>query len=837
MPDSRRPIATQLGRCSLCTAIVFAIGLGPLLRADDAKTGPPPPNPKPASGSAPTTPTLELRIVDPDGKPVPEAKVNVNTQPPIDTVKLRAGTLLNKPRFGVNLRSDADGRVIVELPVHLTYLTFQIRKAGFGYYSKWWNFQNKPETLAPTTAKLERAWTIGGIVVDGAGKPVPNARVLLQVRIAGMGGTVFADRLWTNSKGIWKFESVPESMSSVTAEISEPKYMAASPTLGRAEFEIKPGNEPTAKTTLQVGVVVTGKITDEAGKPIAKALVRTRVGNDTRSAFTGKDGVYRLEGCGTTQQGGGAVVIAGGNGVFRREGPKPGQVTIVASAKGRAAQVQHAEIGPGRGPVNFELKPGGTIRVRVLDEQGRPAPKATVFIQAWGGDFDYFQFDTAPREADVDGVWEWHEAPTGELLAFISRPNGMTLDKRLTVRKEEYVFRVPPALVISGKVVDAETKQPIKTFRAVRGTRWIEQQQVSWDTNNKLMGADGTYQMRETWEQSAYLVRIEAAGYLHGVSRDIKCDEGKVVVDFELLKGTDVAATVLTPEGVPAGRAKVAVVGGNVGPVINHGEIDIKGGRRDIPETDATGRFRIATKNDGFWLVVTHPSGYAELTGLPNSNPRVIKLAPWARIEGTFQLAHKPQAEIEISLDNAQFFGPNAAIDRASQTTDLHGRFAFDRVIPGKRRISAKRTSGEGASETTCSRSMAVDCPAGKTARVDFESGGRPVIGQLQAPSDSKPGLQLSAAQIYVDPEGGGARADSQMQFRATPDRKGNFSIDEVPPGNYLLSAFIPGRRDAYVQSHRFTVPRVNEKLSQRPVDVGVLTLEPARRFQGAQKK
>jgi protocatechuate 3,4-dioxygenase beta subunit len=615
--------------------------------------------------------------------------------------------------------------------------------------------------------------------------------------------------------------------------------MTANPTLSRAEFEIKRGHEATAKTTLQVGVVVTGKVTDETGKPIAKALVRTRVGNDARSAFTGKDGTYRLEGCGTTQEGGGGVLIAGANGVVRREGAKPGEVTIVASAKGRAAQVKHADIGPVRGPVDFDLKPGGTIRVRVLDEKGRPAPNATVFIQAWRGDFDYFQFDRAPREADVDGVWEWHEAPPGDLSASISRPNGMTLNNRpLSAQKEEYVFRVPPALVISGKVVDAETKQPIKTFRAVRGTRWTEQQQVYWDTNNKVVGAEGAYHMRETWETSAYLVRIEADGYLHGVSRSIKSDEGKVEVDFELLKGKDVVATVLTPEGVPAGGAKVAVIGGNVAAVINQGEIDIKGGRRDIQEADATGRFRVATKNDEFWLVVTHQSGFAELTGLPNSNPRVIKLAPWARIEGTFQLAHKPQADVEISLDNAQFFGRNASpVDQGAQTTDLHGRFAFDRVMPGKRQITAKRTSGEGDSETTCSRSMAVDCPAGKTARVDFETDGRPVIGQLQAPSDSKLGLQLSAAQIYVGQEPGGTRADTRLQFHATPDRKGNFSIDDMPPGNYFLTAFISGRPESYVRSQRFTVPKVNEKLSQRPVDVGVLTLEPARRFQGAAKK
>jgi protocatechuate 3,4-dioxygenase beta subunit len=804
--------------------------------ADDGKPGSAPSAPSDAT-AAPAV--FDLRVVDPDGKPIPDAKVNLSTQPAIDKVRLKAGKLLNKPRSGVNLLSDADGRVIVERPAHLEYFNFRIHKPGYGYYWSWSNSRNKSDALLkPITVKLERAWTVGGLVIDSEGKPVPNVRILLHIRFAGMGQLGLSDRLFTNSKGIWKFDSVPESMSQVQADLSEPKFVTANPMLSRKEFEIKPGHEPTGKITLKTGVTITGRVTDENGKPIAKALVRTRVGTDTRSAFSDKKGAYRLEGCGTTEGVPGGLVIAQANGVVRKIGGNGGQAAIVASAKGRAAEVQYVAIGPDHGPVNFELKPGKTLRVRILDDQGHPAPNGTVYIQAAGGNYDYFQFDRAPRQADTDGVWEWHEAPGEQLMASIGRPNGMTLNNRpLQARDEEYVFRVPPALVVSGKVVDAETHQPIKVFRAVRGSRWNAEQPVYWDTNNKVSGAEGTYQIRQNWEQHALLVRIEADGYLHGVSREIKSDEGKIEVDFELLKGEEVAAAVLTPEGTPAGGARVAIVGGDVGFVINHGDIDVKGGRRDVQEADAAGRFRIATKNDDFWVVVTHPSGYAELTGLSNSNPRVIKLAPWARIEGVFQLSHRPQPDVEISLNNAMFFGRNQPpIAQDSQTTDLHGRFAFERVMPGKRRITAKRTSGEGDSETTFSKTMMIDCPAGKTSQVDFGSGGRPVIGQLEIPADSKLDLQIRSAQIYMSQRGEGRQVDAVM-FTATPDRKGNFAIDDVPPGNYNLNAFISARGDGYTKSHQFTVPKVSEKLSQRPVDLGVLTLERFRRFRGAAKK
>jgi len=69
----------------------------------------------------------------------------------------------------------------------------------------------------------------------------------------------------------------------------------------------------------------------------------------------------------------------------------------------------------------------------------------------------------------------------------------------------------------------------------------------------------------------------------------------------------------------------------------------------------------------------------------------------------------------------------------------------------------------------------------------------------------------------------------SNMTFEANADRDGNFAIDDVPPGTYLLYVYFPQRPGPHVQGHRFTVPKVNEKLSQRPVDLGTLTLQTAR--------
>ena len=85
--------------------------------------------------------------------------------------------------------------------------------------------------------------------------------------------------------------------------------------------------------------------------------------------------------------------------------------------------------------------------------------------------FKYFEFDHVSQYADENGVWVWNEAPLDEFKADICPPDGMQLELQpLIARAGEYVFRTPPALVISGKVVDAETKAPIKRFRVVPGS-------------------------------------------------------------------------------------------------------------------------------------------------------------------------------------------------------------------------------------------------------------------------------------------------------------------------------------------------------------------------------
>ena len=169
-------------------------------------------------------------------------------------------------------------------------------------------------------------------------------------------------RAKTDAAGRWRFDSVPVSMSEVFVEINHPSFMPVRRPLTRGEFGIERGREPIGQDRSgsrpdgdRQGHRRSGKA-DRRGTGAHQVPQRHPRSEDGRlTAFT------RLVGC------------------------EPRPARIVVSAKGRATDMKELNIEPGMGPVDFQMKPGGTVRIRVLDEQGNPVPKARIFFQRWRG--------------------------------------------------------------------------------------------------------------------------------------------------------------------------------------------------------------------------------------------------------------------------------------------------------------------------------------------------------------------------------------------------------------------------------------------------------------------
>lgn len=756
------------------------------------------------STQAPAEPPreFELTVAGPDGKPIPGAEVELFGVPQPTADRIRKGKVLRQQLHGIFVATDAEGRLSVELPGTPERFQLYITIPGYGPYWAGWSSAEHDEPIPLRfTAELEAAWSVGGIVADPDGKPVAGAEVRPGIEFKKRPGETqqlgSGARVTTDAAGKWRFDSVPVSMPDVHVSIRHPSLMPLRRRLARREFGIEPGREPSARIVLDRGLTVTGKVTDESGKPIAGAMVRTKFGNDVREARTGPDGVYRLIGC------------------------EPRPARIVASAPGRAMDLKELNIEPGMGPVDFRMKPGGTVRVRVIDEHGNPVPRTRIFFQHWRGHIRYFEFDHVNQWADDRGIWVWHEAPLDEFRADICPPEGMQLPEQpLMAREAEYVFRVTGPLVVSGKVVDAVTREPIKSFRVVPGRRDERRGEPFWIRRDSFVAADGRYEIRQTRGDLAHLIRIEAEGYRAAVSRDIKSNEGTITINFELKPGKDIVAKVVTPSNASAAGAKVALGGPGSQIHVRNGEIDDLSTFCARVVTDDSGRFHFPAQDKGFELVITHPTGFAYVHATPEWTARIIRLEPWSRVEGTFRVGKAPAANVPIDI-RVPRLDSRIIWSRHHTTTGPDGRFVFERVIPGTGRIGRDIIfmANEGATEVTSSHEIGAEFPAGKTVHIDLGGTGRPVVGRLLPPEGFTGKVRWNFASVDISSRGAG-------DFTATVDRDGRFRIDDVPAGLYSLSVGFMREGVGRLRNHRFEVPAVEGDSVEHPLDLGTLKLE-----------
>jgi protocatechuate 3,4-dioxygenase beta subunit/uncharacterized GH25 family protein len=802
---------------------------------------------------------FELHVVGPDGKAVSEAAVQVRMNPAITAEQVQRGKLVKKQ--GGECATDASGVLVVRLPNELRSFAVFITTPGFGPYCARWQSEEALGRLpARFTAELEEGWSVAGTIVDSDGKPVAGAKLRPSIEFKkppddtsqlGVGSTISSD-----AEGKFRFDSVPLSKQELGVEFSHADFKPQVNHLKRGEFGIARDQQPAGTIVLDRGLTIAGRVTDEEGAPIAGAVLRTRFLNDTREAKTGEDGVYHLSGC------------------------TVGNARLVVWAKDKAMDFQQIAVSASMEPVDFKMKPGGTIRVRVLDEQGNPAPKARIFFQRWRGEtIRYFEFDKVNQYTDKDGLWEWHEAPLEPIAADICPPSGMQLaEQPLAPREEEYVFKARPPIVIGGSVVDAETKSPIKSFKVTPG---IVSSRPRWDFSRAFTATSGKYQVSE-YRDPQLAVRIEADGYLPVVSRNVTSDEGRVTIDFELKKGEDVTAAILTPDGKPAAGAKIALGAAGSQIHVRNGDIDNMQTYAARTISDENGRFHFSPQSDVFQLIITHPQGIARVIGSDGAIPETITLIAWAKVEGTFHVGQKIGADVPVELrvsglDSFGERGQPSIFSDYTIKTDKDGKFTFERVVPGTARIGREITLmvNEGATEVTSRCLVPIEVEAGKTAHIDLGGTGLPVVAKLEPPKGLEgkvnwrmatvnvqifvPPLRLAPppfpADVAADPtmrqawlnqwrqtEAGkiwtvGERAIEANQQRrasgpyilATVDKDGSFRIDDVPEGDYSLSVRIDGPNGAVapgqISNYQFQVPAADASKRGQEVNLGVLRL------------
>ncbi len=661
---------------------------------------------------------FELAVVDPQGNPIANAQVEVRSHPKPEW-EILAGTFLRKARYGTFMRTDKQGRLRIKLPgEELSYLNCSIRARRYGPFWAGWSFKQKTEVLpASYTAHLDAGQSVGGVVVDADGKPVEGAEIHPSIEYKkretdesqlGSGWTTKTDK-----DGRWRADCVP-SVDRLSLEIVHPKFVPTRTSIVTNEYRLKLDETPREHIIIDRGVTLAGTVTDEDGHPIKDAKVRASLINEMREARTDAAGKYEMPGC-----------------------PTGKMVTVTITATTFAPDQAEVEFRDAMQPLDFQLDPGKTIRVRVVDKDGKPEQKARIFFRRWRQDDYGHGLDTIHQYTDENGIWEWQEAPNDAIIVDVCPVGKLQIgDQTLIARDEEYVFTSSRQLTIEGMVVDAETGKPIELYRVVPGLKWPGHTKPHWSRRESFAGRSGKFHYKVSRMDASHLIRIEAPGYAPLVSRDVAASEGSVKFRWQLKKAENIEIKIERPDGSMAVGAEVAVgIPGAQIIIRNAGFTNTYAQRAKV---DQDGLLKLNPEAGPFLLVVVDEHGYAEMVCEPENMPTSIRLTAWATITGQLQQGAQPGRHVALvytprdrdSVGNL----PRVSWDYNAKTDD-DGNFQFPRVLPGKGMLALQVRTHESDDgyRTQWSHARHISTQPGKPLDLTLGGDGRAVIGQAIA--------------------------------------------------------------------------------------------------------
>jgi len=768
---------------------------------------------------------IEIKVLDPDGKPLADAAVEVSMD-------------------GIDFPLIADEEGIASLNVPSTVersLMLGVRHDGFAAVGARWSKGDKvPDEFL---IRLEKGATIGGIVHDEDGNPVEGVDVKISMSssntkagelrpwFSGIVGT-------TDSEGRWHTETAPEKKIQLYFRLNHPDFI---------EDHGSSRQRPTWNQlksmdyvfVIEKGIEIRGRVVDADDQPVVGAEVVAgldRYNNSKEPVETDENGEYLLKNV------------------------KAGNIAISVVAKELAADMQKISASKESEPINFQLQPGNHIRFQITDPDGQPLEGVRISPEEWRG-FRCLVRRDGSQETDSDGVWEWNGAPADEIQFNFYLSDYMSVRKKQYVPQEEaYEIQMGWPLVLSGKVVDAETGKPIDKFEIIEGGRWHGQQRVSWQMHRPGKGQAGKYQVKYTSDAEGYRIKIRAEGYRPVTSELVAIDAGEVTLDFELEAGTGPSGIVKTPTGEPADGAQASLVVVNQYLQISNGKLQ---DHSDAPQVtaDAEGRFQLPFPEDDYYVVFVHDSGWKQLTAMQFGESEAVTLEPWSSIKGVFLQGQEPQAGERIYARGVRQHRqgqPNVYWSNSAQT-EGDGSFVFERVRAGATTVSRNFSygdTGNGARMGASTHSEYVELKPGKTGQVQLGGVGNTLRGQFVIPDDyegevvwamgvvnfsEKPqnsalknplqALGKAIAQFgQKQKPAENLKPKKQPRRYATPIAEdGSFEIFDVVPGEYVMTVRIlaPPTGNNYNWNpianfnKSITVPEVAADSTDEPVDLG----------------
>jgi len=285
---------------------------------------------------------LEGRVVDAEGEPVAEAKVEIGGFPSHSGLGSRQPSGLSARETA----TDVDGRFRIEDLASDTRVTVRVEAEGLLPTSV---PGVELPTASPLEIRLERGARLFGRVVSLGGSPVPTAAVrpILEVPKS------YPQPTETDDDGGFDFKALPAGQLTLEVQATGfvPRRLSGLSTaegrdVGPIEIRLDPGAR------------IDGRVLDPYGVPVVGARVRVGFrlewGGSGQSVSTRKDGRFEISG-----------------------GVPPGEIEIVARY-GDLAVRREIDLGPAGATVELILEPRQGLTGRVIDPEGTPVGGARV---------------------------------------------------------------------------------------------------------------------------------------------------------------------------------------------------------------------------------------------------------------------------------------------------------------------------------------------------------------------------------------------------------------------------------------------------------------------------
>ena len=688
--------------------------------------------------------------------------------------------------------------------------------------AQWYPDNGRPSSPASYTFKLERGITVGGFIRDEKGQPIAGTLVVPWTDASNPGNQPRVQQenpflphddrsgTMTDANGFWSRPNFPTDLDRFRIDVIRPAGArtpfateAARTTYGEATLEARIADlrATNAVLTVSEGVTIRGIVVDTQGRAIPNAHLKERRGRSYQLP------IYEF--------------TNNADGRFDLPHRVHAQWLLTAEAPGFAAKstiVKSTESLEAR----IVMSPAKPLRLRVVGENNEPVPSQVQFLQWRSVQSQLLEWNV---QTDSEGRTVWTNAPNDAVTLSIQPINYPYRTVTLTADGTEKLVRLRKQrdASISVKAVDATTGKPVTKFQVWRNVQynngfflWGEPSEKSGQFQTNLLASDlqrGPGMLR---------VQVRADDYAPWTSAETSFNEGDQDFVAMLTNAPPPAGVVLQPDGSPAAGAKLVLNTGD-DTLFIHNPADNLLARPGMHwvMSDSNGYFRLPPAEPANRILARHATGFASTTveellksPIPSGREsREIRLQAWGRVEGILRPGGKPLpnerlcAKSPINWVNLDGYGVNVMT-----TTDTNGAFTFTNLPPGEYMFYRLPVMISGVTHSE-SHPWPFELAAGETKKIDYNFGGRTVVGHVEAGADvdwqNDPYLLTlklppsPAAPNFYDfvdmkdyeqarkAHGKSAAVKEydrkRRQFQLVFDRDGNFKADDVTPGIYEL--------------------------------------------------